>query len=114
MTTTLETMAYVVIPSLQVRDFNAESNQYVVGIPAMTGFTGFGHGVERELMDTVSGGQSDLNKTQYDAATGMASTNLSGDLGNTGGPSTWDQLLGGVNSANDAGLFNKGFWNFGG
>ncbi|MEN9501649.1 MAG: hypothetical protein RI964_934 [Pseudomonadota bacterium] len=49
MTTTLETMAYVVIPSLQVRDFNAESNQYVVGIPAMTGFTGFGHGVEREL-----------------------------------------------------------------
>ena len=49
MTTTLETMAYVVIPSLQVRDFNAESNQYVVGIPAMTGFTGFGHGLERYL-----------------------------------------------------------------
>lgn len=46
---TAATMAYVVIPSLQVRDFNAESNQYVVGIPAMTGFTGFGHGVERYL-----------------------------------------------------------------
>lgn len=49
MSVVMETMAYVVIPCLQVRDFNAESNQYVVGIPAMTGFTGFGHGVEREL-----------------------------------------------------------------
>lgn len=73
---------------------------------------GLVYGTERELMDTVSGGQSDLNKTQYDAATGMASTNLSGNLANTGGPSTWDQLLGGVNAANDAGLFNKSFWNF--
>ncbi|OQX11167.1 MAG: hypothetical protein BWK73_18355 [Thiothrix lacustris] len=45
----METMAYVVLPGLQVKDFNAESNQYVVGIPAMTGFTGFGHGIEREL-----------------------------------------------------------------
>ena len=49
MTAALETMAYVLIPSLQVKDFNAESNQYVVGIPAMTGFTGFGHGLERYL-----------------------------------------------------------------
>lgn len=49
MTSALETMAYVVIPSLQVRDFNAEANQYVVGIPSMTGFTGFGHGLERYL-----------------------------------------------------------------
>ena len=49
MTAALETMAYVLIPSLQVKDFNAESNQYVVGIPAMTGFTGFGHGLERHL-----------------------------------------------------------------
>ncbi len=45
----METMAYLVIPSLSVKDFNAESNQYVAGIPAMTGFTGFGHGVERYL-----------------------------------------------------------------
>lgn len=73
---------------------------------------GLAYGTERELMDTVSAGQSDLNKTQYDAATGMASTNLSGKLANTGGPSTWDQLLGGVNAANDAGIFNKSFWNF--
>lgn len=49
MSAVMETMAYVVIPGLQVKDFNAESNQYVVGIPAMTGFTGFGHGLEREL-----------------------------------------------------------------
>src|SRR5574343_86890 len=73
---------------------------------------GLAYGSERELMDTVSGGLSDLNKTQYDASTGMASTNLSGKLANTGGPSTWDQLLGGVNAANDAGIFNKSFWNF--
>lgn len=73
---------------------------------------GLVYGAERELMDTVSGGQSDLNKTQYDAATGMAGTNLGGNLANTGGPSTWDQLLGGVNAANDAGIFNKSFWNF--
>lgn len=49
MSIVMETMAYVVIPGLQVKDFNAESNQYVVGIPAMTGFTGFGHGIERHL-----------------------------------------------------------------
>lgn len=49
MSAVMETMAYVVLPGLQVKDFNAESNQYVVGIPAMTGFTGFGHGIEREL-----------------------------------------------------------------
>ena len=73
---------------------------------------GLSYGVERELMDTVSGGQSDLNKTQYDAATGMASTNLSSNLGNTGGQSTWDSLIGTIGSANDAGLFNKSFWNF--
>jgi major membrane immunogen (membrane-anchored lipoprotein) len=94
--------------SLQSGDFNQRLDQ--TGIKNK----GTAYDVERELMDTVSGGQSDLNKTQYDASTGMASTNLSGKLGNTGGPSTWDQLLGGVNSANDAGLFNKGFWNFGG
>lgn len=91
---------------IQSGDFNLRLDQ--------TGITNKGkaYNAERELMDTVSGGQSDLNKTQYDAATGMAGTNLSGALGNTGGPSTWDQLLGGVNSANDAGLFNKSFWSF--
>lgn len=94
--------------SLQSGDFNLRLDQ--TGIKNK----GTSYDVERELMDTVSGGQSDLNKTQYDAATGMAGTNLSGNLGNTGGPSTWDQLLGGVNSANDAGLFNKSFWTFGG
>lgn len=73
---------------------------------------GLVYDAEREPMDIASAGQSDLNKTQYDAATGMASTNLGGNLANTGGPSTWDQLLGGVNAANDAGIFNKSFWNF--
>ena len=94
--------------SLQSGDFNLRLDQ--TGIKNK----GTAYDVERELMDTVSAGQSDLNKTLYGAETGMSGTNLSGDLGNTGGPSTWDQLLGGVNSANDAGLFNKGFWNFGG
>lgn len=75
---------------------------------------GTAYGVERELMDTEMGGRSDINKTVLDVKTGVAGTNLSGDLGNTGGPSTWDQIIGGVGSANDAGLFNKSFWNFGG
>lgn len=74
---------------------------------------GTAYGAERDLMDTQMSGISDLNKTRYDAATGMAQTNLSGALGQTGGPSTWDSLIGGVTSANDAGLFNKSFWDFG-
>jgi len=75
---------------------------------------GTAYGVRRDIMDTVAGGQSDLNKTQFDLNTGIAQTNLTGDLGNSGGPSTWDSIIGGVGQANDAGLFNKSFWNFGG
>lgn len=90
--------------SLKSGDFNLKLDQ--------TGITnkGTAYDVERELMDTVSAGQSDLNKTQYDAATGMAGTNLSGNLGNAGGPSTWDQIINGVGAANDAGVLTKSFW----
>lgn len=75
---------------------------------------GTAYGVERELMDTVSAGQSDINKTRMATQTSMANTNLGYNLGETGGPSTWDQIIGGVGQAQQAGMFNKDFWNFGG
>ena len=75
---------------------------------------GTAYGLERELMDTEMAGRSDINKSMYDAATGRASTNLSANLANAGGPSSWDTIIGTVGKAQDAGIFNKDFWNFGG
>jgi CRISPR-associated protein Csy2 len=40
---------YLMLPRMVVKDFNAESNQYVAGIPAMTAFTGYGHVLERKM-----------------------------------------------------------------
>lgn len=40
---------YVVLPQMVIHNFNAESNQYVVGIPAMTAFTGYAHSLERAM-----------------------------------------------------------------
>lgn len=77
------------------------------------GNLGTAYGVERDLMDTELGGRSDLNKTIFDTNTGLAQTNLSGNIGNIGGTSTWDSLISGVGAANDAGVLNKSFWNFG-
>lgn len=75
---------------------------------------GTAYGVERDLMDTVSAGQSDINKTRMATQTSMANTNLGYNIGETGGPSTWDQIIGGVGQAQQSGMFNKDFWNFGG
>ena len=40
---------YVMLPQMVIHNFNAESNQYVVGIPAMTAFTGYAHSLERAM-----------------------------------------------------------------
>lgn len=45
----MQTAAYLILPLLDVEGFNAESNQYVAGIPAMTAFTGYGHLLERKI-----------------------------------------------------------------
>ncbi|MGR9012861.1 MAG: type I-F CRISPR-associated protein Csy2 [Gammaproteobacteria bacterium] len=39
----METLGYLVIPNYCAQNVNAEANQYVVGLPAITGFTGFAH-----------------------------------------------------------------------
>lgn len=44
-----DAVRYVVFPQMHIKDFNAESNQYVAGIPAMTAFTGYGHALERRI-----------------------------------------------------------------
>jgi len=43
---------YLMLPRMVVKDFNAESNQYVAGIPAMTAFTGYGHVLERKMRES--------------------------------------------------------------
>lgn len=74
------------------------------------GNLGTAYGTQQGLMDTYSSGMSDLNKTKLSSAQSLAQTNLGAAIGETGGPSTWDSLIGGVGQAQQAGMFNKSFW----
>lgn len=67
---------------------------------------GSAYGLNRDLMDTEMSGRSDLNKTMYNTATGMANAGLSSDLGSIGGQSGWDQFIQAGKTANDAGVFD--------
>jgi len=39
----MKTLGYLVIPQCQIEHANAEANQYIIGLPAITSFTGFAH-----------------------------------------------------------------------
>lgn len=87
------------------------AGNYNVGLGQTNiGNLGTAYGAERDIMDTYSSGVSDLNKTRFGTQASLAQTNLGAALGETGGPTTWDSLIGGVGQAKDAGMFNKEFW----
>lgn len=91
------------------------TGNYNVGLGQTNiGNLGTAYGTERDIMDTYSSGVSDLNKTRFGTQASLAQTNLGAAIGETGGPSTWDSLIGGVGQAQQSGMFNKDFWNFGG
>lgn len=91
------------------------TGKYNVGLDQTNiGNLGTAYGTERDVMDTYSSGASDLNKTRFGTQASLAQTNLGASIGEIGGPSTWDSLIGGVGQAQQSGMFNKDFWNFGG
>lgn len=64
------------------------------------------YGVEREVMDLWSSGQSDLNKTLYGGQTSAAQTALQAGLGESGGSDFW----GDITQAAQAGKTIKSLW----
>lgn len=92
-----------------------QGGNYNVGLTQTNiGNLGTSYDTQREVMDTYSSGVADLNKTRLANQQSIAQTNLGASIGETGGSSTWDSLIGGVGQAQQSGMFNKGFWNFGG
>lgn len=64
------------------------------------------YGTEREVMDTWSSGQSDLNKTLYGGQTEAAGVGLQAGLGKSGGNDFW----GDISNAATAGKTIKSMW----
>ena len=52
----MKTLGYLVIPNYCAQNVNAEANQYVAGLPAITGFTGFAHQQIRLLNQPIDRG----------------------------------------------------------
>ena len=52
----MKTLGYLVIPNYRAQNVNAEANQYVAGLPAITGFTGFAHQQIRLLNQPIDMG----------------------------------------------------------
>lgn len=52
----MKTLGYLVIPNYCAQNVNAEANQYVAGLPAITGFTGFAHQQIRLLNQPIDFG----------------------------------------------------------
>lgn len=86
---------------------NMQAGNYNLGLD-QTNISNLGkaYDVNQGLMDTELSGRSDLNKTAFDTATGLANTRLSAKLGGTGGATTWDQFINATKTANDAGMFD--------
>lgn len=50
----MEEIGFIIFQGMEIVGANAEANQFVAGFPAVTGFTGFAHWLERQLNEAIS------------------------------------------------------------